>query len=326
MVCCGWIRQGGNRPGVDTYLHPSIETKHALLDLLYHACGEWVSIRGNHHSNQPLLPTKGANMAPLAPGNLFQHRRFQCFHHCVPHGVRYSSFAAPPQDYLEAINVHPPENRRFGGIFGWRIVSQPSVTPTRDLRSVNRMLTRVCRYSLCACAAGRLASAVDMRSNEDKSYAYSEFLLWGLGEATSTILVFCAPSIPIMINSARRISKLKLSQSRSWPSNIRKGPSDHRQRPWPRMASDSKGVDEYQRMTEDSVTQLDRLGPDPRLSTIRNEDEQHPLQRYLGIMVTTEIQVETHTETELPIIGESIHPWQDDRPLPRERWYPEQSK
>lgn len=155
-----------------------------------------------------------------------------------------------------------------------------------------------------------------MSINEDKSYAYSQHLLWGLGETTSTILVFCAPAIPIILNGGGQASKVKLPAS--WSPGQRKRPSEHRQRPWPRIGSNSLAVDEYHRMNEESATQLTELGQsNSQTGSIQRDDEQHPLHNYLGILKTTEIEITTHTETALPIIGpieeELRHPWVDNR-------------
>lgn len=182
-----------------------------------------------------------------------------------------------------------------------------------------KCLTGVYHYSLCACAAGRVASAVDMSSSEDKSYAYSQFLLWGLGEATSTILVFCAPSIPIMLNRGGRASKVKMSTS--WPAGQRRRLSEHPQRPWPRSAGNSTNGDDYRHMNEDSATQLDGVRQSyAGTGSIYDQDEQHPLERYLGILKTTDIEITTHTETDLPIMGhrkeQPHHPWRDSQASP----------
>lgn len=169
---------------------------------------------------------------------------------------------------------------------------------------------------LCACAAGRVASAVDLSLNDDKSYAYSQYLLWGLGEATSTIVVFCAPAIPIMFNRGRRESRLKMSAS--WSASPRRRPSEHRQRPWPRIAPNSAAVDEYHRMNEGSATQLAQFGQsDSGMGHLQRQEEEHPLHSYLGILKTTEIEITTHTETDLPITShrdeELRHPWREVR-------------
>lgn len=158
-----------------------------------------------------------------------------------------------------------------------------------------------------------------MSSSEDKSYAYSQFLLWGVGEATSTILVFCAPAIPIMLNLGRRASKLKTSTV--WPAAQRRRLSEHLQRPWPRSTSNSTNGDDYHHMNEDLTTQLDGVRQSyAETGSIYDPYEQHPLERYLGILKTTDIEITTHTETDLPIMGhkqeQPHHPWRDSQTSP----------
>lgn len=195
----------------------------------------------------------------------------------------------------------------------------PPAPEEKNVFDCHKCLTGAHHYSLCACAAGRVASAVDMSSSEDKSYAYSQFLLWGLGEATSTILVFCAPSIPIMLNRCGRASKLKTSTS--WPAAQRRRLSEHPQRPWPRSVSNSTNGDDYHHMNEDNATQLDGFRQSyAETGSIYDPYEQHPLERYLGILKTTDIEITTHTETDLPIMGhrqeQPHHPWRGSQTSP----------
>lgn len=179
-------------------------------------------------------------------------------------------------------------------------------------------LTWSCR-SLCACAAGRIAASVRLVRYEDMSYGYSQHLLWGVGEGTSTILVFCAPAISIIFNRGRRSARLKMTSS--WSAGQRKGLSDHRQRPWPRINPSNSAVDDYHRMQEDSATHLQTYGHSQSGGgSIQRQEEEHPLHGYLGILKTTEIEITTQTETDLPIIDhrdeESRHPWAEIRSKP----------
>lgn len=302
---------------MDTYFHPSPLQEFVLLALLYHALGKFMSVHSYLHHDQPHVYTKGTDMASLGPRNLSGHRCFPSFYHCVSSGVRYPSFISTPWGHLEVGNVHPSEDWCFYNIFRWCVVRRFAL-PIK-YRSANEKLTFIYHHSLCACAAGRVTALVDMEHGEDKSYAYSQYLLWGLGEATSTILVFCAPAIPIMFNSSRRASNFKASPS--WSAGQRKHPSEHRQRPWPRISSNSAAVDEYHRMHEESATHLTELGQNnSRTGSVQRQVEEHPLQSYLGILKTTEIEITTHTETDLPTIGhrqeEVRHPWRDVRASP----------
>ncbi|CAJ2502465.1 Uu.00g098590.m01.CDS01 [Anthostomella pinea] len=55
----------------------------------------------------------------------------------------------------------------------------------------------------CVCAAGRVASAVNLTYNLDTTYAYSRHLIWGLAETTTAGLVFCVPAIPLAFRKGR---------------------------------------------------------------------------------------------------------------------------
>lgn len=158
-----------------------------------------------------------------------------------------------------------------------------------------------------------------MGLHKDESYAYSQHLLWGLGEGTSTILVFCAPAIPIIFNRGRLPSRLKISAiSASWSPGQRKGLSEHRQRPWPRIAPNGADFDDYHRMHEDSATRLQEFGQSN--SGLQRQEEEHPLHGYLGILKTTEIEITTQNETDLPTMNnreeDLRHPWRDVRAEP----------
>lgn len=93
----------------------------------------------------------------------------------------------------------------------------------------------------------------------------------------------------------------------------RKRPSEHHQRPWPRIASNSIAVDEYHRMHEESAIHLPEFGHrNSGTSSRHRQEEEHPLESYLGILKTTEIEITTHAETDLPI-GSHREEWTDIR-------------
>ncbi|KAI0100757.1 hypothetical protein GGR51DRAFT_575246 [Nemania sp. FL0031] len=50
----------------------------------------------------------------------------------------------------------------------------------------------------CAWAAGRVVSAVELSKSQDKSYRYSQYIMWGLAEVATAQLVFCVPSFPLI--------------------------------------------------------------------------------------------------------------------------------
>ncbi|KAI1638592.1 hypothetical protein F4809DRAFT_649213 [Biscogniauxia mediterranea] len=144
----------------------------------------------------------------------------------------------------------------------------------------------------CACAVGRVVSAVRLSRTEDKTFAYSGYLLWNLAEMSSAILVFCIPSIPIAFrrtNGIARIgSKLRILIGRRDRLKTRR-------HSWPQTAHDNTLVGEYRVMDEDSHLHLTELNP------VRSEESRHeeaPIYNYMGILKTTEIQVTTYRETD----------------------------
>lgn len=71
-------------------------------------------------------------------------------------------------------------------------------------------------------------------------------------------------------------------------------------------------------MNEGSATQLAQFGQsDSGMDNLQRQEEEHPLHSYLGILKTTEIEITTHTETDLPITShrdeELRHPWREVR-------------
>ncbi|KAI1354864.1 hypothetical protein F5Y01DRAFT_311241 [Xylaria sp. FL0043] len=59
----------------------------------------------------------------------------------------------------------------------------------------------------CIWAAGRVASAIHLGSSEDSSYAYSQYIMWGLAEVATAQLVFCVPTIPIVFQKMKFLHK-----------------------------------------------------------------------------------------------------------------------
>ncbi|KAI1351015.1 hypothetical protein F5Y01DRAFT_325755 [Xylaria sp. FL0043] len=49
----------------------------------------------------------------------------------------------------------------------------------------------------CAWAAGRVVSAFNLSKSQDKTYAYSQYIMWGIAEVTTAELIFCAPAFPL---------------------------------------------------------------------------------------------------------------------------------
>ncbi|KAI0010708.1 hypothetical protein F4779DRAFT_627000 [Xylariaceae sp. FL0662B] len=163
----------------------------------------------------------------------------------------------------------------------------------------------------CACAAGRLVTAVKMSSTEDITYAYSRHLLCGVGESTAAIVVFCVPAIPIAFRPAGPISRLKTKMRLLLGQHDR--PSKIRRHSWPRTARESALVCEYRCMNEDSAEHLTELehGTTPNCN-VESQREENPIYSYMGILRTTEIEITTYRNTQLGTLSRQ----QEERRLP----------
>ncbi|KAI0399316.1 hypothetical protein F4802DRAFT_610988 [Xylaria palmicola] len=67
----------------------------------------------------------------------------------------------------------------------------------------------------CFWAAGRVASAVRLTQTQDLSFAYSQYVLWGLGEVATAEIVFCVPAFPFLFRQEsppRRLCSLLKSR------------------------------------------------------------------------------------------------------------------
>ncbi|KAI1305649.1 hypothetical protein F5Y03DRAFT_406259 [Xylaria venustula] len=54
----------------------------------------------------------------------------------------------------------------------------------------------------CIWAAGRVASAIHLSASRDSTYAYSQYIMWGLAEVATAQLVFCVPAFPVIFRQA----------------------------------------------------------------------------------------------------------------------------
>ncbi|KAI3324203.1 hypothetical protein HD806DRAFT_522035 [Xylariaceae sp. AK1471] len=60
----------------------------------------------------------------------------------------------------------------------------------------------------CTWAAARVVSAVNLSRSQDTSYAYSQYIMWGLAEVTTAELVFCVPSFPALFRRQSPLYRL----------------------------------------------------------------------------------------------------------------------
>lgn len=167
-------------------------------------------------------------------------------------------------------------------------------------------------YRTCACATGRLASAVWMSYTSDLTYAYSRHLLCGIAETTSAIIVFCVPAIPIAFRGGvgswqwgtRTSNRKSLFTSTTYLP-----PESSQQQRQRRGAQTSYGnstiattIRAYHSMGEQN--RVDLTEPRParthkrRIS--RNECDESPLNTdvQMRILRTTEIEITTGDESE----------------------------
>lgn len=74
-------------------------------------------------------------------------------------------------------------------------------------------------------------------------------------------------------------------------------------------------------MHENSATHLQTYGQSQsRRGSIQRQEEEHPIHGYLGILKTTEIEITTQAEMDLPVIinrdDDLRHPWAENRTQP----------
>lgn len=101
-----------------------------------------------------------------------------------------------------------------------------------------------------SCAVGRLHSVIGIDYSGDVIYAVYTLILWGVGELTGLLFVFCIPVIPKAFEGGRELLSKVGRSLRSWPSSTKiNGASFHSRAP-PRQRPVE--VDVYERMTEES--------------------------------------------------------------------------
>lgn len=141
-------------------------------------------------------------------------------------------------------------------------------------------------------------SAVNLKVAPDKTYAYSQYILWGLAEVTTAELVFCVPSIPVVFKQSETLCRLydylqtKLimilfpkDQSLSSGDSI----------PYQHEAGGHTVSDERCTWLDDgSDTGLTELEP-IRVQAMRSHSQRqrNPVVDLGGILITTEIDIRT---------------------------------
>ncbi|KAI0805844.1 hypothetical protein GGR55DRAFT_680645 [Xylaria sp. FL0064] len=147
----------------------------------------------------------------------------------------------------------------------------------------------------CIWAAGRVASAIRLGLSEDSSYAYSQYIMWGLAEVATAQLVFCVPTIPIVFQKTKSLHKFYsfLLSKLTMTSSPERLASKH-------TASQSSPITDLQTASNAACTTLEsgsgrRIG---ELEPTRPQGTQALDQRRTGsgfysqgITVTTEIDI-----------------------------------
>ncbi|KAI1740697.1 hypothetical protein F4680DRAFT_83749 [Xylaria scruposa] len=147
----------------------------------------------------------------------------------------------------------------------------------------------------CAWAAGRVMSAFDLTASQDKTYTYSQYIMWGIAEVSTAELIFCVPAFPLAFRPPNPIynfcsllwskitmiiSPKKMFSASTFP----RLPIEHCQR------DSSSYRPTWQ--DESSDTGLTELEP-VRIQSGRPKDLHHDMPKITlgGILVTTEIDV-----------------------------------
>ncbi|KAI0835900.1 hypothetical protein F5Y06DRAFT_274708 [Hypoxylon sp. FL0890] len=170
----------------------------------------------------------------------------------------------------------------------------------------------------CACAAGRVASAVNMRYSTDLTYDYSGYLLWGLAETTTAALIFNVPALPIAFRYPMLVPRLGMllrsKMGALFPQELSSSRGKHQSRPQqPRQGvppNESPWMDEN---SEVNLTELDPVRT--RSSETKIQHQGGSIHYDGGILKTTEIDIIT---TENPDTATNDaqrrgphHPWLD---------------
>ncbi|KAI0011599.1 hypothetical protein F4779DRAFT_626448 [Xylariaceae sp. FL0662B] len=153
----------------------------------------------------------------------------------------------------------------------------------------------------CVCAAGRVVSAVMMRTSPDLTYAYSRHLLWGLAEVTTTVFIFCVTAIPATfrhpgpIHMFNQYLRSKISMI-LFPQRISSVTSLHHSRD--RITHREGPIDECPWMDENSEVHLTELEPvKTRNSPTKDKPQENQAHYNGGILRTTEVDISTSVNT-----------------------------
>ncbi|KAI1753640.1 hypothetical protein F4782DRAFT_529522 [Xylaria castorea] len=147
----------------------------------------------------------------------------------------------------------------------------------------------------CIWASGRVASAVHLSKSRDASYAYSHYVMWGLAEVVTALLVFCAPAFPAVFRESsppRRFSRFLQSKTTRYSLNS-VSPNGSLPKPPPTKVPRALSGWRSTRSDNDSSVSLAKLAP-VKIESGRKFDEESLGPVPGGILISTEINIESH--------------------------------
>ncbi|KAI1307147.1 hypothetical protein F5Y03DRAFT_405725 [Xylaria venustula] len=152
----------------------------------------------------------------------------------------------------------------------------------------------------CAWAAGRVISAFGLSKTQDKTYAYSQYIMWGIAEVATAELIFCVPAFPLAFRPPSPLHSL-FSVVQSKVTMIMDLERVQSSTTLPELLNDRSHQDAYgyRRTWQDngcdtSLTELDPV----RIRGSCQKGSHHDIPKITlgGILVTTEIEVRSDAE------------------------------
>ncbi|KAI3336082.1 hypothetical protein F4824DRAFT_509910 [Ustulina deusta] len=146
----------------------------------------------------------------------------------------------------------------------------------------------------CVWAAGRVASAIHLSISRDTTGAYSQYIMWGLAEVTTSQIIFCVPAFPIIFRQTNCLHRLcSCLRSKTtiapFPQRFQLNSTLSQSSPEtdPQTTSDSRSTV----LGDGGLTELEPT----RLQSKQAFDEHHGDPESYGgrILITTEINITT---------------------------------
>ncbi|KAI0437941.1 hypothetical protein F4803DRAFT_565639 [Xylaria telfairii] len=167
----------------------------------------------------------------------------------------------------------------------------------------------------CIWAGGRVVAAVNLSMSRDASYSYSNYVLWGLAEVTTALLVFCAPAFPAIFRESsppRRLCNSLQAKMKTISSTGNSSLNSKLSKPPPAADPQAVSGSRRTRFDNDSRASLVELEP-ARIESGHKSDEESVESNPGGILISTEISIKSHATSSaegLKIIRETTRtPW-----------------